>query len=84
MSEACCAPNARSADGSDLATGSGGAAPSGVQGQSPGSGGRGGGRGPPEFFEKKSRFGGRESNENGDKNDGKMFMKNNLGILYRP
>ena len=35
VSEACGAPNARSADGSDLATGSGGAAPSGVQGQSP-------------------------------------------------
>ena len=35
MSEACGAPNARSADGSDLATGSGGAAPRGVQGQSP-------------------------------------------------
>ena len=42
---------------------------------------------PRKFFEKKRRFGGPESNssnENVDKTDAKMFMKNNLGTLYRP
>ena len=44
-----------------------------------------GGEAPQKFFEKKRRFGGPESNssnENVDKTDAKMFMKNNLGTLY--
>ena len=46
------------------------------------------GQSPRKIFEKKRRFGGPESNssnENVDKTDAKMFMKNNLGTLnYRP